>query len=135
MGLEPKRISIGVPADKTSRDWDCGPALRTKGTVLRQSAARDSGNQKRCRRGEAEHVARDGPDRTVAELGAAARGKKRSGHTAIPGKRFPQADRSYERWGGLIPRWVLPFAWQPAGPENSGSVGIGARRCPRPRMS
>ncbi|KAJ1145924.1 hypothetical protein NDU88_012207 [Pleurodeles waltl] len=51
-----------------------------------------SWHQKRCRRDEAEHVAQDGPEQTIAELGATARGKKRSGHTTIPGKRFPQAD-------------------------------------------
>ncbi|KAJ1106301.1 hypothetical protein NDU88_003702 [Pleurodeles waltl] len=43
--------------------------------------------------GEEVHVAQDGPDLTTANLGAAARVKKRCGHTAIPGKRFPQADR------------------------------------------
>ncbi|KAJ1177899.1 hypothetical protein NDU88_003151 [Pleurodeles waltl] len=32
MGPEPKWIAIGVPADKTSRGWDRGPALRTKVT-------------------------------------------------------------------------------------------------------
>ncbi|KAJ1177408.1 hypothetical protein NDU88_002663 [Pleurodeles waltl] len=35
MGPGPKRISIGAPANKTSRDWDRGPALRTKGTDIR----------------------------------------------------------------------------------------------------
>ncbi|KAJ1154809.1 hypothetical protein NDU88_007552 [Pleurodeles waltl] len=78
MGPEPWRISIGAPADKTLRDWDRGPALRTKkdgssaecGYIDRSSLrphTRGSENQKRNRRCEAVHVAQDGQDRTVPE--------------------------------------------------------------------
>ncbi|KAJ1160670.1 hypothetical protein NDU88_001164 [Pleurodeles waltl] len=78
MGPEPWRISISAPADKTLRDWDRGPALRTKkdgssaecGYIDRSSSrphTRGSENQKRNRRCEAVHVAQDGQDRTVAE--------------------------------------------------------------------
>ncbi|KAJ1137833.1 hypothetical protein NDU88_004229 [Pleurodeles waltl] len=60
---------------------------------------RGSASQWRWRQGEAEHVAQDAPGRLVAEIEAAARGKKRRGETKITGcaARGPNAARSRPR--------------------------------------
>ncbi|KAJ1209964.1 hypothetical protein NDU88_005333 [Pleurodeles waltl] len=147
-GPEPWRISIDAPADKTLRDWDRGPALRTKkvgssaecGYIDRSSSrphTRGSENQKRNRRCDARQYTwpKMGRIGLSQKLGAAARGKKRCGHTAIPWKCFPQADRGSNRainGGVALAGGALPFARQPAGPEmaEESVSGRGGARGP-----